>query len=1112
MTSTLTPCPDPEALAAWLDQGLSSVERERVTRHLAGCSDCRRLATHILQTQDAIHETTAAAGPVQNDRSGEGGEAVSAAATPQSRRIFWGAASALTVAAMLLVLVQLRPWEVRSIDSKLADLVAAVGEERTVEARLSGGFRYGPLRSPVRSGGSSAAAANWTLYAAAGRIREDAEQSPNPANLHALGLALLLLGDHDGSVRALEDAVVEAPDNARYQTDLSAAYLARARQLDRPDDYPRALEAAERALKIDGGRPEARFNRALALESLFLVEQARRAWEEYLARDGTSGWADEARRHLQALPTQQSDAATGGSRPRITANTVEAGLDWLLRRGLPAWADAILSSDLPRADAERAQLIEYAGEISARANDPFARALVQSATDPALPTITRRAQVAKGFADGLLLVDQDDLPGAEKSFAIACAATEGFYEHLCALESGMLDVIRRRSAEADNRILQAEALSQGAGSSYLIGRAERLAGYRLMFAGNEAGAAKQYEQAYRSFSKSSHFHQAGAVAVQLADLDDLIGLPVDAWRWRRIALQAASGQVSPAGKYVIYVSTAESLRRGGHYVAAVTVLNTVHTEAASLPSLKRAIVEILRTRLSLSTGDYDSARVALADATRLVEGASDFRAQRLLPDILRLQSVLALHDADFDSAQRSISSAIELFGPERNPERLAALLSRASIVARRPESEALAEQDVNQALDLLRTRTAAVPLAALRPREAEATFDAIAAIVTTQSALQGIRGLHLVERLRELVDGTPADWRFDTAGALDAARSRLRPTEAAVTFLLGDQTLLSWTLTTQGIEFQLRPFDRERLERLTATLSVLANRSPGDDNLWRPVLAELYDLVFADLPAAVQAATDVVVVPDGHLNRVPFGALVDSRTNQYLFERSSIRLAPNLAIAFAPVSGPLTSLASVSILSIGAPALTGSGADTLPRLAYAGGEARAVAELYVNPITLVGEQASRHDVLKHLSSADVIHFAGHAISGSDDRDGRLLLAGNVQDAASSLSSGALIGRLPKHPRVVLAACEAGSSPIDRGMGIDSLAAGFLRAGATSVVANLWPIDDAVSKHFFVKVHESLSTNRSSAQAVARAQRSCRSDPQCRRSAPTWIGTTAYGSQ
>ena len=108
----------------------------------------------------------------------------------------------------------------------------------------------------------------------------------------------------------MEDANAEATGNARYQSDLAAAYLARAKAVDRPDDLPKALAAADRAIAADD-MLEARFNRALALQALYLEDQARQAWDEYLKRDASSDWAEDARRHLAAL--QESAKSRGAN-------------------------------------------------------------------------------------------------------------------------------------------------------------------------------------------------------------------------------------------------------------------------------------------------------------------------------------------------------------------------------------------------------------------------------------------------------------------------------------------------------------------------------------------------------------------------------------------------------------------------------------------------------------------------------------------------------------------------------------------------------------------------------------------------------------------------------
>src|SRR5207248_5821235 len=70
---------------------------------------------------------------------------------------------------------------------------------------------------------------------------------------------------------------------------------------------PRALAAADHALRLDANVAPALFNRALIIERLGIAEAARRAWHRYLQTDGTTNWADEALAHLgrlEVVPTR----------------------------------------------------------------------------------------------------------------------------------------------------------------------------------------------------------------------------------------------------------------------------------------------------------------------------------------------------------------------------------------------------------------------------------------------------------------------------------------------------------------------------------------------------------------------------------------------------------------------------------------------------------------------------------------------------------------------------------------------------------------------------------------------------------------------------------------
>jgi tetratricopeptide (TPR) repeat protein len=169
----------------------------------------------------------------------------------------------------------------------LQALVAAVADDRPVEARLSGGFAYAPMRSNLR-GESSTPSLRPDIRIAAARIEKEALVRRSPEVLRALGLAYLVVGDLDKAVPVFEEAIDRPNPDARLLSDAAAAYLARANKSDHPQDLAKALTMADRAVKTAPNLAEALFNKAYALEKLSLTAEARQAWQDYLAVDNSS--------------------------------------------------------------------------------------------------------------------------------------------------------------------------------------------------------------------------------------------------------------------------------------------------------------------------------------------------------------------------------------------------------------------------------------------------------------------------------------------------------------------------------------------------------------------------------------------------------------------------------------------------------------------------------------------------------------------------------------------------------------------------------------------------------------------------------------------------------
>ena len=280
-------CLDPETLAAFVDGALTAGERSQVELHLVTCRDCFAAFTESVKTVQAMTDSGEFAAP----------GTVPFAVTPRRRLASWAAAGAGLAAAAALTLAV---WWPRAERPELVGLVAAVGERRPVEGRLTGGFKFGPIESPTRG---AEAGADSRVLAAAAQLEEEARGTGNARLLGALGTARLVTRDFDGAVTYFDRAIDLAPHDALLLTDRAAALLARGDSAgdDGAGDFVRALDDAARAVAKDKALPEALFNKAIALQRMHLEDQELATWRAYLTLDTASAWADQARGRIAAI-------------------------------------------------------------------------------------------------------------------------------------------------------------------------------------------------------------------------------------------------------------------------------------------------------------------------------------------------------------------------------------------------------------------------------------------------------------------------------------------------------------------------------------------------------------------------------------------------------------------------------------------------------------------------------------------------------------------------------------------------------------------------------------------------------------------------------------------
>ncbi|XP_020900343.1 tetratricopeptide repeat protein 28 [Exaiptasia diaphana] len=264
-------------------------------------------------------------------------------------------------------------------------------------------------------------------------------------------------------------------------------------------------------------------------------------------------------------------------------------------------------------------------------------------------------------------------------------------------------------------------------------------------------------------------------------------------------------------------------------------------------------------------------------------------------------------------------------------------------------------------------------------------------------------------------------------------------------------------------------------------------------------LEMLYNCLVAPVISNVRH-DEIVIVPDGPMYRVPFAALRDPNTGQYLSDTKRIRLAPSIAILKVLKECSVDHHSQKGALIVGDPSvgevMFRGKKRMFERLPSANREVSFLS-YKLGQSALTGEQATKAAVLEKLREGSaVIHIAAH---GSSD-NGEIMLSPNVSperqgipeedDYLLTMREVQQIGI--KAQLVVLSCCYSGRGKI-RAEGMVGLSRAFLVAGARAVVASLWAIDDNVTFSFMVSFYDYLTRGESASVSLHKAMHDIRKE-------------------
>jgi len=516
-----------------------------------------------------------------------------------------------------------------------------------------------------------------------------------------------------------------------------------------------------------------------------------------------------------------------------------------------------------------------------------------------------------------------------------------------------------------------------------------------------------------------------------------------------------------------------------------------------------------RAALLARVGRQDEANADVRAAFNLVPQSGTSAAREgFRRTALRSQAMVALHD-DPATAATALTTLIDTGDSKSETFEFAELLFlRAGAYAGQSDLSR-ADQDFRHGFDLVEQRQLNLP-DHLQPAAFDRTWDAAAAAIRLHAVTRNDpwSALLFAERARAaaLTTRVGANRLFQN---VEAFRRQLPPDLGVVFLSALDDRVLSW-----GMARDIEPsFDQVSIQY--PELADLTKRfrdalRSGSRESFEPLARQLYDVILARHAGLLSRTSVLAIIPDGPLLAAPFAALIGP-SGRFLVEDRPVIVAPNLRL-LGTLSSRLRSQPSVrSAVAVGKPTLGPGLPWRLSRLDAAEDEARSVAAIY-GGAPLLRDAATKPAFLDALRRHDVVHFAGHAVVNTTRSEASSLVLAPSNGDLGLLSPNEIDRtRLAPGALVVLAACDTAEGAVFRGEGLMGLVRPFLAAGAASVVANLWPVEDDTAGEFSVAFHREIRNGVAPAQALKHVQADFASRKVPAKSWAGWILISGYNN-
>lgn len=309
--------------------------------------------------------------------------------------------------------------------------------------------------------------------------------------------------------------------------------------------------------------------------------------------------------------------------------------------------------------------------------------------------------------------------------------------------------------------------------------------------------------------------------------------------------------------------------------------------------------------------------------------------------------------------------------------------------------------------------------------------------------------------------------------------------------------------------------------------SIRNNHVNFEENLqiYRQTAHELYKLLFQPFEQ-IDLPKKLIIIPEGMISYIPFDALLKSLPSADAAIREYDLLLKEYSVAYnysatllremqlkekGKQNGRLLGVAPRFDAEASIPEASGI-KSAMGALKFNIQEVQTIQKLMGGDL-LIAEAASAENFLQQAPDYQILHLSTHG-KMHDANAAYSFLVFSKEEASGDyerLYVSDLYNLKLDADLVVLSACETGVGKLQAGEGVISLGRGFAWAGARSMIATLWQVNEATTRDLVIDLYRSLKKGAPKDEALRQAKLALleRSDDEAHPA--NWAAFLAFGN-